>query len=230
MINFDFELLSGIGLSETLARHALEAAGAERDERDPADAALALMRVIAVHRSDRAASRRPLVARRRASCRACCAATTAPMRSPSATGCCVGARCRRPTSGCACACEPTSHIARRDGDGSRHPIVSNVDRALVVMGLDDDFNLRRLERYLSLVVASGVAPVVVLSKADVAAARPACSATSSVAQLRKRLPPGLEVVIVDGTDPGSATGCSRISPASARRWSSSARRARANRP
>ena len=44
-----------------------------------------------------------------------------------------------------------SHIARRDGDGSRHPIVSNVDCALVVMGLDDDFNLRRLERYLALV-------------------------------------------------------------------------------
>ena len=30
------------------------------------------------------------------------------------------------------------------------------------MGLDDDFNPRRLERYLALVHASGVAPLVVL--------------------------------------------------------------------
>ena len=45
---------------------------------------------------------------------------------------------------------PQSHLVRRDGDGSRHAVVSNVDWALLVMGLDDDFNLRRLERYLTL--------------------------------------------------------------------------------
>ena len=67
---------------------------------------------------------------------------------------------------------PQSHIARRDGDGSRHAVVSNVDWALLVMGLDDDFNLRRLERYLALVYASGIAPIVVLTKADIAAADP----------------------------------------------------------
>ena len=50
-------------------------------------------------------------------------------------------------------------------------MVSNVDWALLVMGLDDDFNLRRLERYLTLVYASGIAPVVVLTKADIAARR-----------------------------------------------------------
>ena len=37
-----------------------------------------------------------------------------------------------------------------------HPVVSNVDTALLVMGLDDDFNPRRLERYLALVHADGV--------------------------------------------------------------------------
>ena len=67
---------------------------------------------------------------------------------------------------------PLTHIARRDADGRRHPVVSNVDTALLVMGLDDDFNLRRLERYLALVHGSGVAPVIVLSKADVLAGQP----------------------------------------------------------
>src|SRR4051812_46217938 len=47
---------------------------------------------------------------------------------------------------------PLTHITRRDADGRRHPVVSNVDTALLVMGLDDDFNPRRLERYLALVL------------------------------------------------------------------------------
>ena len=67
---------------------------------------------------------------------------------------------------------PSSHIARRDGDGRRHPVVSNVDTALLVMGLDDDFNPRRLERYLALVHGDAIVPVVVLTKADVAAPTP----------------------------------------------------------
>ena len=81
---------------------------------------------------------------------------------------------------------PLSHIARRDGDGSRHPVVSNVDLALLVMGLDDDFNLRRLERYLTLVHASGVAPVIVLTKADIAAGDPALR-DERLAALQKRI-------------------------------------------
>src|SRR5664279_1970455 len=67
---------------------------------------------------------------------------------------------------------PLSHIARRDGDGRRHPVVSNVDVALLVMGLDDDFSPRRLERYLALVHGDGIVPVVVLTKADVTARAP----------------------------------------------------------
>ena len=92
---------------------------------------------------------------------------------------------------------PLSHIARRDGDGSRHPVVSNVDWALLVMGLDDDFNLRRLERYLTLVYASGVAPIVVLTKADIAAADPELR-DERLAALR-RAHPG------DGRRPWSST-------------------------
>jgi ribosome biogenesis GTPase len=45
-------------------------------------------------------------------------------------------------------------------------IAANIDLAVIVCGLDSDFNLRRLERYLVLVKASGAEPVVVLNKAD----------------------------------------------------------------
>ncbi len=47
-------------------------------------------------------------------------------------------------------------------------IASNVDVAFLVAGLDGDFNLRRLERYLAVAWSSGVSPVIVLNKADVA--------------------------------------------------------------
>ena len=98
---------------------------------------------------------------------------------------------------------PSSHIVRRDGDGSRHAVVSNVDRALIVMGLDDDFNLRRLERYLTLVHASGVDALVVLTKADLLASRPEVR-DRHLESLRQRLPPGVEVIVVDATDPATA--------------------------
>ncbi|MCI0401911.1 MAG: ribosome small subunit-dependent GTPase A [Acidobacteria bacterium] len=43
---------------------------------------------------------------------------------------------------------------------------ANVDTVFLVMGLDGDFNLRRLERYLVTAYESGAAPVVVLNKRD----------------------------------------------------------------
>ncbi|NND72970.1 MAG: ribosome small subunit-dependent GTPase A [Rhodothermales bacterium] len=46
-------------------------------------------------------------------------------------------------------------------------IAANIDVAFIVCGLDNDFNLRRIERYLVQVEASGAKPVVVLNKADV---------------------------------------------------------------
>ena len=65
---------------------------------------------------------------------------------------------------------PATQIARRLHDGrdkvTRTVIVSNVDTALLVMGLDNDYHLRRLERYLALVRLAGVSAVVVLTKAD----------------------------------------------------------------
>ncbi|HEY9067369.1 MAG TPA: ribosome small subunit-dependent GTPase A [Burkholderiaceae bacterium] len=94
---------------------------------------------------------------------------------------------------------PLTHICRRDADGRRHPVVSNVDTALLVMGLDDDFNPRRLERYLALVSASEVTPVVVLTKADVIARVPG-ALEARIAELDGRVPGDVELLAVDGTE------------------------------
>ena len=45
-------------------------------------------------------------------------------------------------------------------------IAANLDTVFVVCGLDRDFNLRRIERYLTLVYHCGLNPVIVLTKAD----------------------------------------------------------------
>lgn len=45
-------------------------------------------------------------------------------------------------------------------------IAANIDTVFLVAGLDGDFNLRRLERYLILAAESGAFPVVVLNKSD----------------------------------------------------------------
>lgn len=88
--------------------------------------------------------------------------------------------------------EPVTQIARRANDGRRQLLASNVDTALLAMGLDLDFNPRRLERYIALVQACEVAPLVVLTKADCAP-----DADKKLALLRARLPPGVPLVPVD---------------------------------
>ena len=47
-------------------------------------------------------------------------------------------------------------------------VASNIDTVFLVMGLDRDYNPRRLERYLLMSYESGARPVVILSKADLA--------------------------------------------------------------
>ncbi len=47
-------------------------------------------------------------------------------------------------------------------------VAANIDTVLLMIGLDADYNLRRLERMLTLAWDSGARPVVVLTKADLA--------------------------------------------------------------
>jgi len=48
-------------------------------------------------------------------------------------------------------------------------IAANIDTIFIVCGLDLNFNLRRIERYLSLAWESGAVPVILLNKADLCA-------------------------------------------------------------
>jgi ribosome biogenesis GTPase len=54
-----------------------------------------------------------------------------------------------------------------DGRIEEQVLSANVDTAFLVTGLDNDFNLRRIERYLAVAWESGCSPVIVLNKADV---------------------------------------------------------------
>ncbi|MBI2502844.1 MAG: ribosome small subunit-dependent GTPase A [Candidatus Latescibacteria bacterium] len=55
---------------------------------------------------------------------------------------------------------------RSGGEIDEQIIAANIDTLFLVNGLDGDFNLRRLERYLTLAWDSGADPVIVLNKAD----------------------------------------------------------------
>ena len=87
------------------------------------------------------------------------------------------------------------------GGLKRQAVVSNVDAALLLMGLDADFNLRRLERYLALVQLAGVDAVLVLSKADTV---PADLVGQRLAQARQLLPAGSSVLALDVRQPAAA--------------------------
>lgn len=64
----------------------------------------------------------------------------------------------------------TTCISRqRPGGGGQQVLAANVDLIVVVMGLDGDYNLRRLERYLVQAAASGAEAAVALNKVDVCA-------------------------------------------------------------
>lgn len=123
---------------------------------------------------------------------------------------------------------PVNQIARRLHDGrdkvTRVVLVSNIDAALLVMGLDHDFNLRRLERYLAAAHLARLEAVVVLTKADLCdsveerlsevtailptgAAVVALNALSDepVAQLATWLQPGRTVVLLGSSGAGKST-------------------------
>ncbi|OGC92873.1 MAG: ribosome small subunit-dependent GTPase A [candidate division Zixibacteria bacterium RBG_16_53_22] len=49
---------------------------------------------------------------------------------------------------------------------ARQVVASNIDTIFIVNGLDGDYNLRRIERYLAMAWESGAVPVIILNKAD----------------------------------------------------------------
>ena len=100
---------------------------------------------------------------------------------------------------------PLTQIARRTNDGrgaaKRQVLVANVDTALLVMGLDRDFNARRLERYLALAHLSAVPAVLVLTKADTV--EPALL-ERRIDEARESLPAGAPLFALDARAPAAA--------------------------
>jgi len=89
-------------------------------------------------------------------------------------------------------------LFRRKAAGSRvaeQLIAANVDTLFVVMSLNDDFNLSRIERYLSLAHEAGVEPVVILSKVDL------CDDPDNLRSQVQSLDPLLMVETINGLDP-----------------------------
>jgi ribosome biogenesis GTPase / thiamine phosphate phosphatase len=61
-----------------------------------------------------------------------------------------------------------NRLARKNPDNTseKQILAANIDFALIVQGLDRDFNLMRLDRYMVQIIANGISPIIVLNKAD----------------------------------------------------------------
>jgi len=58
---------------------------------------------------------------------------------------------------------------RNPGNKTEHQVLAtNIDHALIVQGLDRDFNVMRLDRYLTQISACKIDPIIVLNKVDLA--------------------------------------------------------------
>ncbi len=108
-------------------------------------------------------------------------------------------------------------------------IAANLDTVFIVCGLDQDFNIRRLERYLMLVYNCGLTPSIILTKADlhqnpehyvcevetVAFEVPVhcISAKDSIglASLETYLPKGRTIAMVGSSGSGKSTLVNRLS-------------------
>lgn len=57
---------------------------------------------------------------------------------------------------------------KEPGTRSDHQVLAcNIDYALIVQGLDRDFNLMRMDRYIVQIISCGITPVAILNKSDV---------------------------------------------------------------
>jgi ribosome biogenesis GTPase len=126
----------------------------------------------------------------------------------------------------------SAFIRKHAGDDSMEQVLAaNVDAAFLLAGLDDDFSLRRLERYITTAWESGASPIVVLTKADLCDDVPAAvlavetvaigvpvHAVSNVLgtgleALAPYLQPGRTVVLLGSSGVGKSTLLNRLAGA-----------------
>jgi ribosome biogenesis GTPase len=121
--------------------------------------------------------------------------------------------------------ERKSKFSRKDPDvGMGEQIIAaNFDYVFIMMSLNYDFNLRRLERYITTSWQSGARPVILLTKADIAEdvekkmemvyqiaegteVYPISSMTGEgMDQLKKYLQPGMTIVFLGSSGVGKST-------------------------
>ena len=82
-------------------------------------------------------------------------------------------------------------IRRAAGSAKQEQVVAaNIDTVLICMSLNQNYDLRRLERYLSIAYDSGAAPVVVLTKANL------CRDVDSRVSEVRGAAPGVDILAV----------------------------------
>jgi len=81
--------------------------------------------------------------------------------------------------------------------GQQQLMAANVDTLLIVSSCNADFNLARLERYLTLAASGGIAPVIVLTKADLS------EEADDLRRQAERLSPAVVAVTVNALDDAS---------------------------
>jgi ribosome biogenesis GTPase / thiamine phosphate phosphatase len=89
---------------------------------------------------------------------------------------------------------------RRSGEKQTEQLLAaNVDTAFILYSLNDDFNLNRIERYLSVIHDAGAEPVVVLSKLDL------CSDPEPFREQAQSLDSSLCIEMVNALDADSTS-------------------------
>lgn len=95
-------------------------------------------------------------------------------------------------------------IRKAAGTGEQAQVVAaNMDTVFICMALNQDFNIRRLERYLGIAWDSGAIPVILLTKADV------CENLPLKQQAVEGIACGVEILVTSSI---TESGCSAIRP------------------
>lgn len=98
-------------------------------------------------------------------------------------------------------------LSRTAPGGAAQVIVANVDQVLIVGACGDELNLRRLERYVTMVWESGARPLIVINKSDLA------SNIDTICREASAVAPGVNVIPVSAeTGAGVSALGARLKP------------------
>lgn len=92
---------------------------------------------------------------------------------------------------------PRKSVFIRKAAGTAHTeqvVAANIDTVFICMSLNNDFNIRRLERYISVAWDSGAIPVIVLTKSDL------CSDLEQYISSVEKIAVGIDIVVTSGVE------------------------------